>query len=185
MPIAKLLLGVTGGIAAYKAVELVRLFTKADMEVRVIMTAAAQAFVTPLTFSSLTNHPVATKILDPSANWEIEHIELAKWADVAVVAPATANIIGKFASGIADDLLSTVLMALPQETTLVFAPAMNTRMWNSPILQDNLDKLHRLLGPRFKMVQPVSKNLACKEEGMGAMASVDQIFAQISGILQA
>lgn len=173
----KVLLGVTGGIAVYKALEVVRLLTKAGAQVRVVMTRNSQAFVTPLSFSTLSGHPVATELLDPSPNWEIEHIELARWADLVLIAPATANLIGKLAGGIADDLLSTVLMAVPGTTPLVLAPAMNTRMWTNPVLQYNLEKLTRLLGPRFHIIPPESRDLACGEVGVGALAAPEVITA--------
>ena len=134
-----LVLGVTGGIACYKAVELVRLMVKEEYSVQVIMTRGAMEFVTPLTFQTLSTRPVATDTFNLTQESEIGHINLADWADIFVIAPATANIIGKIAAGIADDLLSTVVMAT--QAPVLIAPAMNIHMYENPILQENLRKL--------------------------------------------
>ena len=132
-------LGVTGGIACYKAVELVRLSSKPVTRVQVIMTRSAMEFVTPLTFQTLSGHPVATETFNLTQESEIGHINLADSADLFVIAPATANIIGKIANGIADDLLTTVIMAT--QAPVLIAPAMNIHMYENPILQENLRKL--------------------------------------------
>ncbi len=179
----KILLGVTGGIAAYKALELTRLFTKAGAQVRVVMTKNACAFVAPLSFETLSGNPVGVDLMSLTPEREIGHIEVARWADVAVVAPATANLLGKVAHGIADDLLTTVLMALPAATPMVLAPAMNTRMWENPAVQRNIEVLHELFGRRLHQVGPVSKELACREEGLGAMAEVGEIFSKVKVLL--
>jgi phosphopantothenoylcysteine decarboxylase/phosphopantothenate--cysteine ligase len=178
-----ILLAVTGGIAVYKALELTRLFTKAGAAVRIVMTRHATAFVTPLSFETLSGNTVGVDLMSLTREREIGHIEYARWADVAVVAPATANLLGKLAGGIADDLLTTALMALPGEAPLVIAPAMNTRMWENPAVQRNLGILRDLYGRRLHQVGPVSKELACKEEGLGAMAEVQDIFEVVRGIL--
>src|ERR1051326_2904177 len=134
--------GVTGGIACYKAVELVSLLVKNDFKVRVIMTRGAMEFVAPLTFQTLSGKPVATEIFSLTEESEIGHINLADQAQVFVIAPATANVIGKIASGIADDLLTTVVMAT--QVPVLFAPSMNVHMFDNPILQENIRKLRRL-----------------------------------------
>ena len=139
---SKIVLGVSGGIACYKAVELVRLLIKANCSVQVIMTRSAMEFVTPLTFQTLSGHPVATETFNLTQESEIGHINLADQRDLFVIAPATANIIGKIANGIADDLLTTVLMAT--QAPVLFAPAMNIHMYENPILQENLRKLRRV-----------------------------------------
>ncbi|MGH7817831.1 MAG: flavoprotein, partial [Candidatus Binatia bacterium] len=135
-------LGVSGGIACYKAVELVRLLVPAGFNVQVIMTRGAMEFVTPLTFQTLSGNPVATETFNLTQESEIGHINLADQADLFVVAPATANIIGKLANGIADDLLTTVIMAT--QAPVLIAPAMNIHMFENPILQENLRKLRRV-----------------------------------------
>ncbi len=135
----KIVLGVCGGIAAYKAAELVRLYVKAGAEVFVVMTEAARQFVTPLTFQTLSGNPVHGELFDLIQEREIGHISLAERADLVVVAPATANLVGKVASGIADDLLTTTLMAT--RAPVLFAPAMNSNMWENPIYQHNQGKL--------------------------------------------
>lgn len=167
----KIILGVCGGIAAYKAIELLRLLTKAGADVHVIMTRAAQEFIAPLTFQTLSSNPVHTGLFDLIAEREIGHISLADRADLFVVAPATANIIGKIASGIADDMLTTTIMAT--KAPVLFAPAMNVNMYTNPIYQDNEQKLRRL---GFLFEAPVSGALACGWEGEGKLASPEAIF---------
>ncbi len=147
------------------------------------MTSHATAFVTPLSFETLSGNTVGVDLMNLTREREIGHIEYAKWADVAVVAPATANLLGKVAGGIADDLLTTVFMALPAQTPMVLAPAMNTRMWENPAVQRNLGLLRDLYGRRLHQVGPVSKELACKEEGLGAMAEVSDIFDVVRGVI--
>ncbi|HME62998.1 MAG TPA: bifunctional phosphopantothenoylcysteine decarboxylase/phosphopantothenate--cysteine ligase CoaBC, partial [Candidatus Binatia bacterium] len=160
----KIVIGVTGGIACYKAVELVRLLVKASFRVRVIMTKNALEFVTPLTFQTLSGNPVATQTFDLTQESQIGHINLADSADLFVVAPATANVIGKIASGIADDLLTTVLMAT--RAPVLIAPAMNIHMYEHTILQENLRKLRRI---GYQILEPVEGYLACGYEGKGRL----------------
>lgn len=167
----RVVLGVTGGIAAYKAVELLRLLTKAGAEVHVVMTRAAQEFVTPLTFQTLSGNPVHTELFNLIAEQEIGHISLADRADLFVIAPATANLIGKIAAGIADDLLTTTVMAT--KAPVLLAPAMNVNMFTNPIYRENEAKLRRL-GYRF--ADPVCGSLACGWEGEGKLASPEAIF---------
>ena len=172
-------LGVTGGIAAYKSVVLVRLLVREGIDVKVIMTDSAQRFVDPLTFRTLSGNRVGVTLWsDPDS--EIPHISLGEAGDILVVAPATANIIGKYANGIADDLLSTTLMAA--DCPVMLAPAMNTRMYLSPALQANLAQL-KDRGVLF--VEPVSGELACGDEGKGRMAEPEEIFEMVLLALEA
>ncbi|MFH2001103.1 MAG: flavoprotein [Planctomycetota bacterium] len=185
----KILLGVTGGIAVYKSCDLVRLLVKAGHEVRVIMTEHAREFVTPLTFEVLSRNPVPEGMFGPrSVSYHaggavVDHVEAAVWCDLFAIAPATANIIGKLASGIADDLLTTVALAVPVSTPALLAPAMNTRMWENPILQKNLKILSTGKEALYKVVPPVAKELACGETGVGALASPEDIFNTITAML--
>ncbi len=166
-----IILGVSGGIAVYKAVELLRLLTKAEAEVHVIMTRAAQEFVTPLTFQTLSGNPVHTELFNLISEREIGHISLADRAQLFLLAPATANIIGKIAAGIADDMLTTTVMAT--KAPVLIAPAMNVNMYTNPIYRENEEKLRRF-GYRF--VAPVSGSLACGWEGEGKLAPPETIF---------
>jgi len=167
----KVLIGVTGSIAAYKACELVRLYVKAGAEVRVIMSEAAKRFVSPLTFEALSGHSV---LHAESENWEnvLNHIAIGEWADIFVIAPATANTINKMGNGIADNLLLQTALAYPK--TILLCPAANTRMIEHPITTANLKllKLHRI-----EVVEPRSSLLACQTEGKGAMAEPETIFS--------
>jgi phosphopantothenoylcysteine decarboxylase/phosphopantothenate--cysteine ligase len=167
----QIVLGVTGGIAAYKAVELLRLLTKAGADVHVIMTHAAQEFVTPLTFQTLSANPVHTELFNLIAEREIGHITLADRADLCIIAPATANFIGKIATGIADDILTTTVMAT--KAPVLIAPAMNVNMYTNPIYKDNEDKLRRF---GYLFVPPVKGALACGWEGDGKLAAPESIF---------
>ena len=166
-------LAVTGGIAAYKSAELARLFITGGALVRVVMTKAACQFITPLTFQALTRAPVATDLWESEGSVEINHISLADWADVVVIAPATANIIGKMSSGIADDFLSTFLLAVG--APVVICPAMNVNMYHNPIVQENLNKLRSL---NHRVVDPGYGELACGTEGQGRLAELDHIVEE-------
>ncbi|PLX92927.1 MAG: bifunctional phosphopantothenoylcysteine decarboxylase/phosphopantothenate--cysteine ligase CoaBC [Desulfuromonas sp.] len=174
----KVVLGVSGGIAVYKAVELLRLFVKAGADVSVIMTASAQQFVTPLTFQTLSGNPVHTELFNLYQEKEIGHISLADRADLFVVAPATANVIGKVAAGIADDLLTTTLMAT--QAPVLFAPAMNVHMYDNPIYQRNENSL-RELGYHF--IDPAVGALACGYEGQGKLPEPEAIFSAALAVL--
>jgi len=169
----EILVGVTGGIAAYKAALLVSRLVQEGAAVSVVMTEHAQRFVGPLTFQALSRRPVYTDLFAEGA-YEADHIALADRAEAAVVAPATANAIGKLAGGIADDLLSTVLVAL--RVPVILAPAMNEAMWNHPAVQANVETLRRR-GVRF--VGPEEGRLACGTEGLGRMAEPETILAEI------
>ena len=178
----KIVLGVTGGIAAYKAAELLRQLMQEGADVRVVMTRTATRFISPLTFRALSGHPVLTALyqedlagggdLDETG---IEHIDLVRTADLVVVAPATANTISKAAWGLADDALSTVLVA-SAGTDVLWAPAMNHRMWKNPVTQDNLTRLKRL---GHAVVDPEEGWMACREYGPGRMAEPETIVAQV------
>jgi len=167
----KILLGVTGGIAAYKSVELLRLFQKEGAQVRVVMTANAARFVTALTFRAISGFPVITDIFDAETESGIDHIGLTDWADLFVIAPATANIIGKMAAGLGDDSLST--MALAFDGDFLLAPAMNTKMFQNRIVQENIKKLQNL---DYHFIGPAWGALACRDEGAGRMSEPVQIL---------
>ena len=166
----KIILGITGGIAAYKAIELARLFIKSGASVWPVMTKASANFITPLTLQTVAGNPVALDMFDLTQESRISHIELAEKADIVVVAPATANIIGKVASGIADDLLTTVIMAT--RAPLLFAPAMNSNMYENKIVQANIERLKKN-GCSF--IGPEEGELACGYEGRGRLAPVEDI----------
>ena len=172
-------LGVTGGIACYKAVELVRLLVKNGFKVRVIMTRGAIEFVTPLTFQTLSGNPVATETFSLTQESEIGHINLADSADLFVIAPTTANVIGKLASGIADDLLTTVLMAT--QAPVLLAPAMNIHMYENVIVQENLRKLRRV---GYHIMDPAEGYLACGYEGKGRLPDPEKISDEIERLLR-
>jgi phosphopantothenoylcysteine decarboxylase/phosphopantothenate--cysteine ligase len=173
-----IVLGVTGGIACYKTVELVRLLVKQGFSTQVIMTRGAMEFVAPLTFQTLSGRPVASETFNLTQESEIGHINLADSADLFVIAPATANIIGKIANGIADDLLTTVLMAT--RAPVLVAPAMNVHMYQNPILQENLRKLRRV---GYHVLEPGAGFLACGYEGPGRLPEPEQIFEEIRRLL--
>ena len=167
----KILLGVTGSIAAYKAVELVRLFVKNGDAVNVIMTPAACEFVKPLTFQTLSRNPVYVEQFAPPVSWKPEHISLAESADLVVVAPATANTIAKMRYGLADNLLTSVLLAT--RAPVAIAPAMNTGMWESPVTQENIAALRQR---GVTVIEPVDGELACGVKGKGRMMDPERIW---------
>lgn len=169
-----LVLGVTGGIAAYKACDLVSSLVKKDINIQVIMTEHAVKFVSPLTFQSLSGNYVTTDMFEEPKSWDIEHIALAKKADVFAIVPATANVIGKIAGGIADDMLTTTVMAT--RAPLVIAPAMNTNMYENPIVQENLEKLKDL---GCDIIEPAFGRLACADVGRGKLADVMEIEERV------
>ena len=171
-------LGVTGGIAVYKACELLRLLQKRGIDVFVVMTQNACRFVAPLTFETLSGHPVAVDTFDRPQTWEVEHIALAKRADLFLIAPATANIVGKMACGIADDMLSTTVMAT--RAPVLVAPAMNTGMWENAAVQQNVKTL-RARG--VEIVAPVSGHLACGDSGAGKLEDVAVIAERACELL--
>ncbi len=171
-------LGVTGGIAVYKSVELLRLMVKAGADVHVIMTRSAQEFVTPLTFQTLSGNPVHTDLFSLIQEQDIGHISLADRADLFLIAPATANIIGKVAHGIADDLLSTTVMAT--RAKVLFVPAMNTNMWENPLYRQNQGHLEEL---GYHFLEPVYGDLACGWQGQGKMPDPQVVFNAAHALL--
>jgi len=167
----RILVGVTGGIAAYKSADLVRRLGEAGAEVRVVMTRGAQAFITPLTLQAVSGNPVHTELLDPAAEAGMGHIELARWADQVLVAPASAHFLAKLAHGLADDLLSTLCLAT--EAPIIVAPAMNAKMWANVATQANA----RLLAARGVRIEgPASGDLACGESGAGRMVEPSDLL---------
>ncbi len=166
----RILLGVCGGIAAYKAAELVRLLRQQDCEVRVVMTAAAEQFVSKLTFQALSGNPVASRLLDADEENAMGHINLARWADLLIIAPATANSLAKFSHGIADDLLSTLYMAA--DCPIYIAPAMNQAMWAKAVCQENIQ---RLISHGVQIIGPEQGSQACGETGFGRMTEAQDI----------
>lgn len=168
-------IGVTGGIAVYKALDVISALRKKDIEVHVIMTESASKFVNPLTFQSISQNMVVTDMFAEPKAWEIQHISLAQKADLMLIAPATANIIGKVANGIADDMLSTTIMAAAK-AKVIFAPAMNTNMYQNRIVQGNIEKLK---GYGYEFIEPASGRLACGDIGIGKLADVSTIVERV------
>ncbi|MBO7540661.1 MAG: bifunctional phosphopantothenoylcysteine decarboxylase/phosphopantothenate--cysteine ligase CoaBC [Bacteroidales bacterium] len=173
----KIIVGITGGIAAYKIPQLIRLFAKNGDEVKVVATKNALQFVTELTLETVSGNAVYSDVFAPRNEYSTEHIALADWADMIVVAPATANIIGKFASGIADDALSTLLLAFAKD--IVVCPAMNTNMYNSPVVQENLNCLKN---KGVNVLSPADGELACGTSGVGRMPEPEEIFEFVEAV---
>jgi phosphopantothenoylcysteine decarboxylase/phosphopantothenate--cysteine ligase len=174
----KILLGVSSGIAAYKAVDLARKLATAGAEVKTVMTENACRLIGPKSFEAVTSSAVFTTLWSTAEEHKIGHVNLADWAQVVVVAPATANIIGKIANGICDDLLSTVLCACWAKPALL-APAMNDNMWNNPAVQRNVK---RVQGIGFELIGPKVGPLACGTEGIGRMAEAQEILEAVEKI---
>jgi phosphopantothenoylcysteine decarboxylase/phosphopantothenate--cysteine ligase len=173
-------LGVTGSIAAYKAPSVARRLQSEGADVIVVMTDAGTELVDPLTFRSLTGKPVAVDMFSPSTDWQIEHISLADQANLLLIAPATANTIGKIANGIADNLLTCAVMAT--KAPVLIAPAMNVNMYENVIVQQNIQRLEKL---GYAFVGPKVGRLATGIEGKGALADVDEIVARAKELLKA
>jgi phosphopantothenoylcysteine decarboxylase len=171
-----IVLGVTGSIAAHKAADLASLLTKNGGNVRVVMTADAQRFITPLPFKTLSRNPVMTDLYDEEEGWKPAHIKLADEADVLLIAPATANIIAKLAHGIADDALTCVALALNANAKILIAPAMNGKMWLHPATQENVATLKKR-GAQF--IGPEEGMLSCGYEGIGRLWPVEEIAARV------
>ncbi|MDE7038860.1 MAG: bifunctional phosphopantothenoylcysteine decarboxylase/phosphopantothenate--cysteine ligase CoaBC, partial [Lachnospiraceae bacterium] len=169
-----ILLGVTGGIAAYKTASLASTLVKSGAEVRVIMTENASKFITPITFESLTGHKCIVDTFDRNFEFKIEHVSLAQKADVIMVAPATANVIAKLAHGLADDMLTTTILA--SRAPKIIAPAMNTGMYENPVTQDNLAALKRY---GMEVISPANGRLACGDVGAGKMPEPDVLYEHI------
>ncbi len=167
----QILLGITGGIAAYKSAELTRGLKKAGAQVRVVMTAAAREFITPLTLQALSGHPVHTDLLDPAAEAAMGHIELARWADLVLIAPASADFLARLAQGQGDDLLATLCLAT--RAPIAVAPAMNQAMWQAASTQHNIALLR---GRNVAIWGPAEGEQACGESGPGRMIEVDELL---------
>lgn len=174
----KILLGVTGSIAAYKAAEIVSLLVKEGAEVQVLMTREAAQFITPLTLKTLSRRPVFSDLWDAQGDWKPEHIAVADWADLFLVAPATAHMIACFAQGLAPEIIACTYLAT--RAPIVIAPAMNCKMYEHAATQENLEKL-RARGNAI--VEPVSGTLACGDAGKGKMASPEAILERVANIL--
>jgi phosphopantothenoylcysteine decarboxylase len=176
-----IILGVTGSIAAHKAVDLTSLLTKAGHSVHVVMTADAQRFITPLPFKTLSRQPVVTDLYDEEEGWKPLHIRLADEADLLLVAPATANFIAKLANGLANDSLSCIGLALNPKAKVLFAPAMNGKMWLHPATKQNVATL-KARGVEF--IGPEKGMLSCGYEGLGRLWSVEDIAKRVGKILR-
>ena len=174
-----ILVGISGGIAAYKSAELIRLFKKADANVRVCMTDGAKEFITPLTLQALSGNPVHSTLLDPEAEAGMGHIELARWADLLVIAPATADLMARMRAGMANDLLTTLVLA--SNAPIHIAPAMNQQMWAHPATQDNVAELAK----RHNILGPAAGEQACGDVGYGRMLEPQEIFDEVIKSLDA
>ncbi len=175
----KILVGMTGGIACYKVPLLVRALRKAGAEVRVVMTSSATKFITPLTMETVSNHEVAVEMFEPGKYVATRHIDLGEWPDLIVIAPTTANFMGKVTAGVSDDLLTTVVCATARPIMIV--PAMNPQMWVNPITQRNFATL---LDLGYRSVDPAEGEMACDHVGIGRMAEPEVIFEQIEGFFR-
>ena len=173
----KILLGVTGSISAYKAADIANRLTKAGHSVNVILTDGGSKFITALTLQTLTKNRVHEDAFCEDEPTQVKHIDLAQSSDMILIAPASANIIGKIASGIADDLLSATVMAARKQTPIYIAPAMNTIMYENPIVQDNIARLQSL---GYNFIEPKEDHLACGTTGKGALADVDTIVDTVN-----
>lgn len=184
----KILIGISGGIAAYKICDLVSMLRKEEAEIFVIMTEAATRIITPLTLTALSGRKVYVDPWEIGSDGTINHIEMAGQADCVVIAPATANTIAKVALGIGDNLLTTTMLAVPSTTPILVAPAMNTRMWVNPTFQNNLETLRSVkagAGSRYSIIEPREGRLACGTTGIGALADVAVLFKAIAETLNA
>lgn len=175
---SRLLVGVTGGIAAYKTAAMVSRLVQRGATVRTMMTESAARFVGPMTFQALTGQPVYVSLWTGTEEHQSTHIALSDWAEACVIAPATADIIGKMACGLADDIVSTTVLAL--EAPVLVAPAMNTRMWRKQIVQENVS---RLAAAGYRFVGPAEGRLACGTSGAGRMSEPEEIIAALEAIL--
>ncbi len=177
----KIVLGVTGSIAAHKAADLTSLLQKAGYQVNVVMTTDAQRFITPLPFKTLSRQPVVTDVYDEEEGWKPAHIRLADEADLMLIAPATANVIAKLANGLADDALTCIALALNPQARLLIAPAMNGKMWQHAATQHNVQLL-KSRGTEF--IGPDDGMLSCGYEGLGRLWPVEKIVTRIGELFQ-
>ena len=173
-------LAVSGSISAYKAADIIRKLKKEGFEVTVLMTEAATEFITPLTLQVLSQRPVATNIMQELEPNKINHIDIAKKSYLFLLAPSTANTIAKLANGFADNMVTTTALALPPQTKKVLAPAMNTKMYENPLTQHNLERLEHF---GWKIIQPREAMLACGDQGTGALAEVDTIIDTVKELI--
>lgn len=174
-----IILGISGSIAAYKAAEIASSLVKAGHEVHAVMTRAATEFITPLTLQTLTRQMVVVSLEDEKRSWKPGHIELADQADLFLAAPATANLLGEFANGLAPDSLTSMYLALPRTTPVLIAPAMNGKMWLHPATQRNVETLKQ---DGCQFVDPAKGSLACGYEGIGRLAPVEEILSRVEDI---
>jgi phosphopantothenoylcysteine decarboxylase/phosphopantothenate--cysteine ligase len=174
-----IVLGITGGIAAYKAADLASKLTQAGARVEVVMTEAATKFITPLTLRNITHRPVITDMFEPASEWSVEHITLAEAADAVVIAPATANTIAKLAAGIADNMLGCIVLATG--APVIISPSMNDVMYKNPITQENLSKLKKARG--FTIIEPEYGRLASGKTGWGRLPETGKIIKVIEEVL--
>ena len=175
-----IVLGVTGSIAAYKAVELTSLLVKQNCEVHVVLTADALRFITPLTFKTMSRHPVVSDLYDEEEGWKPTHIKLSDEADLLLVAPATANFIAKMAHGLADDALSCIALAVNPKAKILIAPAMNGKMWQHPATRQNVATL---TSRGVEFTGPEEGMLSCGYEGVGRLVEVEQIVERVMRLL--
>jgi len=180
-PGKNVILGVTGSIAAYKAVDLASLLTRQGYDVHVVMTKDALHFITPLPFKTLSRHPVVTDLYDEEDGWKPTHIHLADEADLLLIAPATANFLAKMAHGLADDALSCIALALRPEAKVLIAPAMNGKMWQHPATRQNVSTL---TSRGIEFIGPDAGLLSCGYEGLGRLWPVEQISKRAGQVLE-
>jgi phosphopantothenoylcysteine decarboxylase/phosphopantothenoylcysteine decarboxylase/phosphopantothenate--cysteine ligase len=174
-----IILGISGSIAAYKAADLASQLVKQGHAVHAAMTRAATEFITPLTLQTLTRNPVIVSLEDEKQSWKPGHIELADQADLFLAAPATANVLGEFANGLAPDPLTSLYLALPRATPVLIAPAMNGKMWLHPATQRNVARLKE---DGCMFIDPAEGGLACGYEGIGRLAPVEEILARVAAV---
>jgi len=174
-----IVLGISGSIAAYKAADLASQLVKQGHEVHAVMTRSATEFITPLTLQTLTRQPVLVTLEDEKNSWKPGHIELADKADILLLAPASANLLGQLANGLAPDPLTSVYLALPRTTPVLIAPAMNGKMWLHPATQRNVDQLKK---DGCQFIDPGEGELACGYEGIGRLAAVEDILARVATV---
>ena len=173
----KIIIGVTGGVAIYKICSLIRLFLKNEAEVRVVMSENATKLISPSTFQALTHFPVYTSMFNPVSPNGLDHINLSEWGNVFILAPATANTISKIVNGIADNLLTTTVMALPEKTPLIIVPTMNVNMWKNIFVQENMKKIQKR--KNCHIIEPETGVLASGKVGAGRMAKIEKIFNEV------
>jgi phosphopantothenoylcysteine decarboxylase/phosphopantothenoylcysteine decarboxylase/phosphopantothenate--cysteine ligase len=172
----KIILGITGSIAAYKAADLASQLVKAEHDVHAVMTQSACEFITPLTLQTLTRNPVLVSLEDEKHSWKPGHIELADTAELFLIAPASANTLALLANGLAPDPLTSIYLALPRDTPVIIAPAMNGKMWLHPATQRNLEQLKQ---DGCQFIEPATGDLACGYQGIGRLAEISDILAAV------